>query len=477
MSLKVLSVAAECFPFVKAGGLADVLGALPSALRRLGVDARVLLPGFEGVLKGLKSWECLREWPDLMGGGKGRLLRASGPEGAPIYALEIPGFFEGLPHPYEPRPDLARRFGALSWVGAEIAKEGDGAGWKPDILHAHDWPAALAPAYLAFAPGPRVPSLMTIHNLAYQGFFSPSVVPEVWLPAEAYGMEGAELNGRLSFLKAGLHFATKLSTVSPTYAQEIQTPAGGCGLEGLLSWRSRDLVGILNGVDQEHWDPARSPHLRVPYDLDHLNRRCANKAALQEELGLEQDPGRPILGVVSRMEELKGLDLLLSDLDSWLDSGGQLAVLGSGNPGMEEAFHFAILANPGRVAGKIGYDESLAHRIFAGVDLFAVPSRLEPCGLTQLYALRYGAPPLVRRTGGLADTVVDATPANLAAGTATGFVFDAPEAPALGEALRRGRELFRDKQAWERLQRRGMALDFGWEASARRYLELFESML
>ena len=477
MSLKILMVAAECFPYLKVGGLADVIGALPQALRKLGVDVRILLPGFQSVLRGLKEGECLREWPDLMGGGKARLLRGDGPQGLPMYVVDIPGFYDGLEGPYLDRPVLARRFAALSWVAAAVAREGDGAGWKPDLLHAHDWPAGLAPAYLALAPGPRVPSLMTIHNLAYQGAFPAAAAAEVWLPPEAFAMEGAELNGNLSFLKAGLYYANKISTVSPTYSREIRTDSGGRGLGGLLAWRHQDLSGILNGVDQGLWNPARSPHVRFPFDLEHLPPRAGNKAALQEELGLQKDPDAPLLGVVSRMEVIKGLDLMLANLKRWIEAGGQFVALGSGEPSLEAAFRKTAEAHPGRVGIRIGYDEPLAHRMFAGVDLFAVPSRSEPCGLTQMYALRYGAVPLVRNTGGLADTVVDATEANLKAGTATGIVFENADASAVGEALVRAHTLYQNRQAWEQVQHEGMAQDFGWEASARKYLELFESMM
>lgn len=318
---------------------------------------------------------------------------------------------------------------------------------------------------------------MTIHNLAYQGAFSAATASNVWLPPQAFAMEGAELNGNLSFLKAGLFYANKLSTVSPTYAREIQTDSGGRGLGGLLAWRHQDLRGILNGVDQGLWNPARSPHLRFPFDLEHLHQRAGNKAALQEELGLQKDPDAPLLGVVSRMEVIKGLDLLLANLESWIEAGGQFVALGSGEPSLEAAFRKRAEAHPGRVGIRIGYDEPLAHRMFAGVDLFAVPSRSEPCGLTQMYALRYGAVPLVRNTGGLADTVVDATEAYLKAGTATGIVFENADATALGEALVRAHTLYQNRPAWEQVQHEGMAQDFGWEASARKYLELFESML
>lgn len=477
MSLRVLLAAPECFPYVKVGGLGDVLGALPQALRGLGVDARVLLPGLDAVLNGLGPGTCLRTWPDLLGGGEARLLRAQDGAGLTFYLLDQPAFFRGLTGPYEDGPDLPRRFAALAWAAAAVAREGDGGGWHPDALHAHDWTVGLAPAYLAFAPGPRVPSLMTIHNLAFQGRFDPALRAELWLPPEAYALEGAEFHGTLSFLKAGLHYATRLSTVSPTYAREIQAPGGGFGLEGLLAWRGHDLTGILNGVDRALWNPATDPHLATRYEASSLPSRATNKTALQAELGLAPEPGATLLGVVSRLDPHKGLDLLLACLDGWVASGGQLALLGSGDSGLEAGFRDAAARHPGRVGMGQGYNEGLAHRIFAGADLVAVPSRMEPCGLTQLYALRYGAVPVVRRTGGLADTVVDATPEALDAGTATGFGFDAPEPWALEQALCRAQALFADVESWAALQRTGMAQDFGWEASAKQYAALYRKLI
>jgi starch synthase len=470
-ALRVLAVAAECFPLVKVGGLADVVGALPRALGALGVEVRVLLPGLEGVLRGGQGWEALRTWPNFMGGGEARLLRGAGPGGLCLYALETP-YFTGLAHPYADRPTLAHGFAALSRVAALVAREGDGAGWRPNLLHLHDWPAGLAPAYLTHTPGLPVPSVMTLHNLAYRGDFPPELLRELELPSEAYALDGVEFHGRLSFLKAGLFYATRLTTVSPTYAREIQQPGGGGGLEGLLAWRGAHLQGILNGVDTEVWDPARDPHLTAPFSDATLPRRSANTVALRAELGLDAESGAPLLGVVSRLDGLKGLDLLLDALNGWLGQGGQLALLGSGEPALESAFGAAAAAHPGRVAVRLGFNEGLAHRFFAGADLLAIPSRAEPCGLTQMYAQRYGALPVARRTGGLADTVVDLE----AGASATGFLFEEPTAAALGAALGRARALFDDREGWQRLQRQALAQDFGWAASARSYRDLFQSL-
>ncbi|MBI4911360.1 MAG: glycogen synthase GlgA [Acidobacteria bacterium] len=472
--MRILAVAAELFPYLKVGGLADVMAALPKALRRLGADARVMLPAFPEIRAALPGARPVWSHPDLLRRGPATVLLGETGDGVPLYALECPELFGEDGGPYGDWPRAHLRYGALGWAAAALARDGDGDGWTADILHAHDWPAGLAPAYLALAGGPRPRTLMTIHNIAYQGAFPPAVLGELWLPPEAYAVDGAEFNGSLSFLKAGLHYADRLGTVSPTYAEEIQHPAVGRGLEGLLAWRRGQLAGILNGVDTDLWDPATDPHLILPFDASTLSRRGLGKAALQMELGLQEDPIAPLFGVVSRLEEIKGLDLLLPNLEALLGQGAQFALLGSGDPVLEEAFRAAAKAHPGRVAARIGYDEGLAHRMFAGLDVLVVPSRSEPCGLTQMYALRYGCLPLVRETGGLADTVVDA--ADPLRGN--GWLFGPEDPWELGLALARACQFYReDPAAWTALQRRAMAADHGWDNSARRYLDLFRSLV
>lgn len=471
--MRVLSVAAEIFPYVKVGGLGDVMAALPKALRRLGVDCRVLVPGYPDLVDGLKGLEPVRGFDDLMHAGPGRLLLGEAEGGVPLYLLDLPGLYGNDGGPYGHWDQAHRRFAALSWAAAALAREGDGRGWSADLLHAHDWPAGLAPAYLRFAGEPRPRTLMTIHNIAYQGNFSPSVLGEVWLPPDAYAVDGAEFMGRLSFLKAGLYYADRLSTVSPTYAWEVQQPGGGRGLEGLLELRSHEFAGILNGIDTEVWNPAADPHLLMGFDRDSLDRRILDTAALRMELGLEEHPVAPLFGVVSRMEAIKGLDLVLPNLEHLVELGAQFALLGSGDPSLERAFLRAAERHPGRVAVRIGYNEGLAHRLYAGCDVLLVPSRSEPCGLTQMYAFRYGCLPLVRRTGGLADTVVDAEDHD-----GNGFLFGPEDAWDLGQAIDRACAVFKGNQAWwQEMQLRGMALDHGWDASARRYIGLFEDML
>jgi starch synthase len=472
--LRVLFVASELFPYVKTGGLGDVMAALPRAIRALGADARMLLPAYPALRGAVEVQDEVTAFPDLMGGGPARILRAQAP-GLPLYLLDQPAFFDRAGSPYGHPEDLARRFAGLAWAAAQLGRIGDGEGWKPEILHGHDWPTGLMPAYVAYGEGPRPGTVMTIHNIAFQGRFQASLLYDLGLPRHAFTPQGVEFHGDLGFLKAGLQLADRLSTVSPTYAHEIQQ-AGGHGLEGLLAHRSGSLRGILNGVDREVWNPARDPHLVSRYDLKHPGRRGPNRSDFQRRMGLQEDPAAPLFAAISRLDPLKGLDLVLDNVDHLVAQGAQLAVLGTGDPHAEGAFRQAAQRHPGRVAVFVGYDEALAHRAFAGADVILVPSRQEPCGLTQLYAQAYGALPLVRRTGGLADTVIGATTETLADGSATGFMFDVASGWALGEAINQALSLFRDPAAWRLVQRRGMMTEFGWEGPARAYLELYATI-
>jgi len=472
--LKTLFVASELFPYVKTGGLGDVMAALPRAMRVLGADVRLLLPAYPAVCDAVTLQGEITTLPDLMGGGPARLLHAEAP-GLPLYLLDQPAFFERPGGPYGQPEDLAQRFAALAWAAAHLGRVGDVAGWRPEVVHGHDWHTGLMPAYVAYGHEPRPATVMTIHNIAFQGRFPASLLSDLWLPRHALTPEGVEFHGDIGFLKAGLRLADRISTVSPTYAREIQV-AGGHGLEGLLAHRSGDLRGILNGVDRTVWNPARDPHIQSRYDLKHPGRRVPNRADFQRRLGLQEDPDAPLFVAISRLDPLKGLDLVLDNVDHLVRQGGQLAVLGTGDPHAEGAFRQAAQRHPGRVAVFIGYDEILAHRAFAAADVVLVPSRQEPCGLTQLYAQAYGALPLVRRTGGLADTVVGVSPETLAADTATGFQFDWANGLALGEAINDALALFRDPAAWRQVQRRGMAAEFGWEGPARAYLELYATI-
>jgi starch synthase len=345
------------------------------------------------------------------------------------------------------------------------------------VVHAHDWQAGLVPIYLNLAEGPRPATVMTIHNIAFQGAFPAYLLYELGLPASTFTIDGVEYYGQIGFLKAGLQHADRITTVSPTYAKEIQASEGGMGLDGLLRVRSGVVSGILNGIDDKVWDPETDAYLEQTYSRDTLNARIANKAALQRRLGLSQEPDVMLFGVVSRLSEQKGLDLVLAGLSNLLSDGAQLALLGSGDRILEESFRAASIAYPGQVGCFFGYDEKLAHLIQGGCDALLVPSRFEPCGLTQLYATRYGSVPIVSRVGGLGDTVIDANEMAIAAGVATGFQFTPVSLPSLTDAFERAKTLWRDRPAWRRLQHNGMSVDVSWRRPANLYAALYRSCL
>jgi starch synthase len=475
--MRILHVATEMFPQVKVGGLGDVMAALPVAQRGLGADARVLLPGFPAFLEGTPGLRPAGGVGNLLGQGEARFLLGRTEKGLPVYLLDCPALFDRPGGPYDEWGDSHVKFAALAWSAARLGLEGDSSGWRPQVLQGHDWQAGLIPAYLRDRPD-RPRTVATVHNLAYQGTYPPELLDSLWLSQDLFHPEGLEFYGKLNFLKAGLAYADRITTVSPTYAREIQLPEQGAGLDGLLAHRHRDLVGILNGVDPQVWNPAKDPHLEFHFDARRLSGKKVNKNLLQRAVGLEEDPQLPLFAVVSRLAEQKGLDLVLENVAYLIQLNAQLLVLGTGDGALEAGFRSASREHPGRIAAVLGYDEALAHRILAGADGVLVPSRHEPCGLTQLYGLRYGTLPLVRRTGGLADTVVDANSHSLMDSTATGFVFDEPSSWVLGETFGRACRLYReDPRAWSQMQRRGMALNFSWEASAREYLALYQSLL
>jgi starch synthase len=473
--IRVLAVASEVYPLIKTGGLADVTGALPGALAPHGVEMRVLLPGYPGVMAALAGAEPVIAGLGLFGGAA-RVLAAK-VAGLDLLVLDAPHLYDRPGGIYvdgggQDWPDNAQRFAALSRVAADIAL-GAIPGWVPDAVHSHDWQTGLAAAYLHYAGVARPRVIHTIHNLAFTGQMPLGLREELGLPPESLTVDGVEFYQSIGFMKAGLRLSDAITTVSPTYAQEIQTPALGCGFDGLLRSRRADLHGILNGVDEAVWDPWTDGHLVARYRRGHLRNRPKNKAALQGRLGLAGDPAVLLIGIVSRLTGQKGMDLVLEALPVLLGLGAQLAVLGSGERGLEEGFRRAAAAHPGRVAAVIGYDEALAHQMQAGVDALLVPSRFEPCGLTQLCALRYGAVPVVSRAGGLADTVIDANAAAVTAGVGTGVVFDPGALGALEAGLRRMAGLWADGAAWRAVQRNGMAADVGWDQSARAYAALY----
>ena len=479
MAHPVLAVVSEAFPLVKTGGLADVAGALPLALAPEGFAVRTLLPGYPGVLARLEGAKPVVDWPDFFG-GPARVVSGSA-AGLDLLALDAPHLYARPGGPYAGPdgidwPDNGLRFAALAWAGAQVA-QGAIADWRPALVHAHDWQAGLVPAYLRFGGGPRVPSVMTVHNLAFQGQYPKASLAAFRLPPAAYAMDGVEYYDTIGFLKAGIALAERITTVSPRYALEIRTSEFGMGLDGLLRERASVLTGILNGIDTTEWDPAADPRIAAPFDAKRLAAREANRAALRQRMGLAAEPSAPLFGVVSRLTWQKGIDVLLEALPDLLASGAQLAVVGTGDGALQNALLRASQSNPGQVAAFIGFDESLAHLVQAGSDAILVPSRFEPCGLTQLCALRYGAIPVVSRVGGLADTVIDANEMALAAGTGNGMQFAPVTREALALALARTLAVWRDREAWQRLQRQAMATDVGWQRPARHYAALYRSLI
>ena len=481
--MRILHVAAEIYPLVKTGGLADVVAALPPALAKRGFDVRVLLPGLPGILSGMEALQPVVRIGPVFGAARVTLLRGRLPDsGVVAYVIDAPFLYRREGSTYvgpdgRDWSDNHRRFGLLGWVAAHLAAgefdelDDD---WQPDVVHAHDWHAALTPLYLAQNPGATTATVLTIHNLAFQGGFPVDALAELALPVRRLMPHGIEYHGRISFMKAGLVYSNRITTVSPTYAREICTPEFGYGLEGVLRERGSDLSGILNGVDYSVWNP-HDPDIACPYGSDTLADKQASKLALQSELGLRQD-GAPLFVVVSRLFAQKGMDLLLGALPELLRAGAQLAVLGTGDAGFEAGFRDAATAYPGRVAAYLGYDEAMAHRFIAGGDVLLVPSRFEPCGLTQLYALRYGTLPLVRRVGGLADTVVDANVDTLRADRATGLVFAEASSQALGARIAEACALYREREVWRQIQRRAMAQDYSWDDSAANYATLYRGL-
>jgi starch synthase len=473
----VLAVCSEIYPLIKTGGLADVTGALPAALAGEGIEVRTLIPGYPAVTGALERARTVRAEADLFGGPARLLSGRAG--GLDLLVLDAPHLYARPGNPYQGPdgrdwPDNAVRFAALAWVAADI---GGGAleEFVPEILHSHDWQAGLTAAYSHYRDGVRPRTVMTVHNLAFTGQVPASLLAELRLPPHAYSIEGVEFYGSIGMLKSGLWFADRITTVSPAYAAEIRTPEAGMGFDGLLRTRADVLTGILNGIDTAIWDPASDPLIVHRYDTP--TKRSANKAALQARMGLAQDDRAPLFGVVSRLTWQKGMDLLLECLPVLRSLGAQLALVGSGDSGIETAFRAQAAATPDQIACITGYDEGLAHMVQAGADALLVPSRFEPCGLTQLCALRYGAVPVVARVGGLADTVIDANLAAQVAGVATGVQFAPVTADMLEVALHRTVALYREPSRWHTLQENGMATDVSWRGPGSRYAALFRELV
>ncbi|MFL6692999.1 MAG: glycogen synthase GlgA [Ramlibacter sp.] len=479
--MNILFATPECAPYVKTGGLGDVSGALPAALAALGHDVRVLLPAYRGMKVAGEIGDTV-ELPAFGPWPAAQLLPVRVASGVTMLLLACPALYQRAGGPYvdasgRDYDDNVLRFGLLSRVAAQLGtRDTPLAGWQADVVHANDWPTALAPLYLALArdgsPQHRVAaSVVTIHNMAFQGSFPMHAADVLGIPHHLRGMEGVEFWGQVSMLKAGLQFADAITTVSPTYAREIQTPDFGVGMDGVLRARASRLTGILNGIDTDVWSPAKDTLLLHTYGAADLAGKARNKAALQKQLGLSVSAKAMLFGVVSRMTPQKGIDLVLEQMDKLLAEAGQLVVLGMGEPWLQDALAEAARRSPKQVHVTVGFNEALAHRIEAGADCFLMPSRFEPCGLNQMYSQAYGTPPLVNGTGGLVDSVRDATEDPV---DGTGFVMRSADAAGFAEALGRARATFRDAAAWRRVQLNGMRQQFGWEASAARYVQVYQ---
>lgn len=472
MGGKVLSIASECVPLVKTGGLADVVGALPAALAPYGWQLRTLLPAYRALRSHLKELTLVLKEADLWG-GEGRVY-AGEIAGLYVYLLDAPHLFDRVGGPYSgPSGDYndnAQRFAALSWIAAKIGHEGAD-GWQPDILHAHDWQAGLAPAYARYQGGP--PSVITVHNIAFQGWAGADMLGNLRLPAADFHAGALEYYGGLSTLKAGLVMADRITTVSPNYAKELMRGEYGRGLEGVIAARASVVSGILNGVDEAIWAPEIEAH--HPYSAKDRKGKAEARAALCAEYGL--NVSGPLAILVSRLTDQKGIDLLPHVLPQFLEAGGGLVVLGSGDAWLENAMRDLAARYPQKVGVTIGYNEELSHRMFQGGDAVLVPSRFEPCGLTQLYGLRYGTLPLVAAVGGLADTVIHASPAALAMGVASGITFWPTDDLALSQALRQLIDLYGQKKVWRKMVDRAMAQPVGWSQSAAAYAKLYEGLV
>jgi starch synthase len=479
-AMRVLFASSEIYPLAKTGGLADVSAALPAALRELGIDLRLIMPGYAHALATAANKSIEAEFD--IGSGVTRLVSARTPDsGLPVWLVDCPSFFTRDGTLYHDGhgtqwPDNAERFAYFSRVVACLASGELTRSWRPDVVHTNDWQVGLVPLFLDL-PLPRRPAILfTIHNMAYQGFFPGSIFRELRLPESVFAPDGIEFYGGLSFLKAGIRYSDRVTTVSPSYAREILTAGYGCGLDSLLRRLAHQPSGILNGVDNRVWNPASDPHLAENFGGRDLSAKRICKTALQQELGLEVTSDVPLIVSLSRLTNQKMTDIVIEALPAIMSRGLQFALLGHGDRSYERRFENAARYHPGRLAVRIGYEEPLAHRFLGGADLLLHPSRFEPCGLVPLYALRYGVLPVVRHVGGLADTVVDADKLAIGLGTANGFTFRDATAGAMLDCLDHALELFRQKIIWRRMQRYAMSLDFGWNVSARRYLALYQEI-
>jgi starch synthase len=472
--MRTLFCTSEIYPYLKTGGLGDVAAALPSALVKADVDVRFFLPGYKNILSALQKPETLISFPIYFGAHDVRIIKGVMPEGLVAYVLDAPDFWDRGGIYVDAKgadwPDNHFRFAAFARAAADLADYDPE--WKAEIIHGNDWHCGLIPAYIKLRSGPPPFTILTIHNIAYQGLFPSNILPMIGLPEEMYKIDGVEFYNKIGYLKAGLAYSDHITTVSPTYAREIQHSEQGCGLQDFLRTRSSFITGILNGIDTNIWSPERDKDIFTPYNQNTLEKRAENKRALLKKYKLVLSEDKPLFAVISRLGYQKGFDLLLKAVPRILEQGGKMLVLGSGDKELEDSFTNLASTYPDKIAVHIGYDEKLAHQIQAGADVIAIPSRSEPCGLVQLYAMRYGALPFVRRTGGLADTVIDVAFEN-----ATGFVFEGEKILALIEKIDQIFETYADAGKWASLQKRGMAGDYSWAIPASEYKNLYMSLL
>ena len=475
---KILFVTSEAHPLIKTGGLADVSGSLPKALAGLGVDVRLIMPNYQAI----KTTEEIYYKSTVRVNNADVNIQETRLPGTQVivWLVDCPEFFDFPGNPYVDEQgnawaNSAERFALFCRVAVEVAMNRGYLDWTPDIVHCNDWQSGLVPALLSLEAS-RPATVFTIHNMAYQGIFPKTTKVSLNLPKSLWNPNGIEFNGMLSFIKGGLAYADRITTVSPTYAQEIQTADFGYGLEGLLSHRKEVLTGIINGIDANQWDPETDAYISERYNISTLNKKQLNKTALQNKHSLPVDNSIPVIALVSRLVEQKGIDLVLECLPEMLTLPLQFFLLGNGNKSFEQQLSLFAETYPDKIAITIGYDEALAHLLEAGADIFLMPSRFEPCGLNQLYSQRYGTVPIVRKTGGLADTVVDTLPETLSKNTATGFVFNEATSGALMETIKRALIVYSQPKTWKQLQTTGMKKDYSWTKSAKEYMALYEQL-
>lgn len=475
---KILFVTSEAHPLIKTGGLADVCGSLPKALAELSQDIRLIIPNYQA----LKTSESVRFMCSIRVDNRNiNILETRMPDSQVIvWLVDYPSYFNYPGNPYvdeqgESWPNNAERFGLFCRIAVEAAMDRVNQDWKPDVVHCNDWQSGLVPALLSFE-NDRPSTIFTIHNMAYQGLFPASAAATLNIPGQLWHPAGLEFHGMLSFIKGGLVYADYITTVSPTYALEIQTAEFGYGLEGLLEHRKEFLGGIINGIDLDQWDAEKDPYIAQTYSLSTLDKKQLNKVALQTKFSLPVKGDIPLFGLIGRLVAQKGIDMILECLPEMMTMDIQFVLLGSGDKEFEKQLKDLALLYPDKIAVQIGYDEALAHLIEAGADVFLMPSRFEPCGLNQMYSQRYGTIPIVRKTGGLADTVMDSLPTTLADKTASGIVFSEASASALLEAIKRTLILYSMPNTWKKMQTNAMNKNFSWQRSAQEYLELYEKI-